>query len=79
MPLGLFDMEFIKLNNIKLCELYYPPYNFKRTGCVCCPFSVDLQEQLDLLSVYIPEERKRAEYLWKPVYEEYRRIKYRLK
>lgn len=25
---------FIKKYNIKLCELYYPPFNFKRTGCL---------------------------------------------
>ena len=28
-----FEKEFIKRNNIKLCKLYYPPYNFERTGC----------------------------------------------
>lgn len=71
--------EFIKRNNIRLCELYYPPYNFKRTGCVCCPFSLDLQEQLDKLAIYLPTERKRAEYLWRTVYTEYRRIGYRLR
>ncbi len=74
-----FVNEFIKRNNIELCELYYPPYNFKRTGCVCCPYSVNLQEQLDVLAVYLPSERKRAEYIWKEVYEEYRRIEYRLR
>ena len=71
--------EFIKQNNIELCELYYPPYNFKRTGCVCCPYSVQLQEQLDRLALYLPNERKKAESIWKPVYEEYRRIGYRLR
>ena len=71
--------EFIKRNGIRLCELYYPPYNFKRTGCVCCPFSLDLQEQLDKLAIYLPTERKRAEYLWRTVYAEYRRIGYRLR
>ena len=25
---------YIAEKKIKLCELYYPPYNFKRTGCV---------------------------------------------
>lgn len=71
--------EFIKRNNITLCELYYPPYSFNRTGCCCCPYSLDLQEQLDVLSLYLPNEKKKAEALWKPVYDEYRRIGYRLR
>jgi 3'-phosphoadenosine 5'-phosphosulfate sulfotransferase (PAPS reductase)/FAD synthetase len=69
---------YIKERNIKLCELYYPPYNFKRTGCKGCPFSLDLQKQLDIMSIYLPEERRQCEAIWKPVYEEYRRINYRL-
>ena len=28
-----FEIEFIKKYNIKLCKLYYPPFNFERTGC----------------------------------------------
>lgn len=71
--------EFIQQNNIELCELYNPPYNFKRTGCVCCPYSVNLQEQLDTLDAYLPAERWRAEYIWNKVYTEYRRIGYRLR
>lgn len=79
MPLGLFDMEFIKLNKIRLCELYYPPYNFKRSGCKGCPYSLNLQNQLDVMAQYMPEELKQCEAIWKPVYDEYRRIGYRLK
>ena len=71
--------EFIKQNNIELCELYYPPYNFKRTGCKGCAYSLNLQEQLDVMAVYLPNERKQCEQIWKPVYEEYRRIGYRLR
>ncbi len=70
---------FIKRQNIKLCKLYYQPYNFKRTGCKGCPFSLDLQEQLETMELYLPNERKQCELLWKPVYDEYRRIGYRLK
>lgn len=69
---------FIEQNHIELCELYYPPFNFKRTGCKGCPFSLDLQEQLTLMQTYMPKERKQCEIIWKPVYEEYRRIHYRL-
>ena len=69
---------YIKTRNIKLCELYYPPYNFKRTGCKGCPYSLDLQHQLDIMAVYFPEERKQCEMIWSKVYKEYRRINYRL-
>lgn len=70
--------EFVRNNGIKLCELYYPPYNFKRTGCKGCPFSTDLQSQLDVMAIFLPAERRQCETIWKPVYEEYRRIGYRL-
>ena len=74
-----FEDWYISERKIELCELYYPPYNFKRTGCKGCPFSLDLQEQLDLMSVLLPAEKKQCEIIWKPVYEEYRRIGYRLR
>lgn len=69
---------YIKERNIRLCELYYPPFNFKRTGCKGCPFSLDLANQLEVMGRLLPNERKQCEILWKPVYEEYRRIGYRL-
>ena len=69
---------YIKERNIRLCELYYPPFNFKRTGCKGCPFSLDLANQLDVMGRLLPNVRKQCEILWKPVYEEYRRIGYRL-
>lgn len=70
---------YIQARNIKLCRLYYPPFSFKRTGCKGCPFALDLQEQLETMQRLLPAERKQCELLWKPVYEEYRRIGYRLK
>lgn len=70
---------FIKEHNIQLCELYYPPFNFTRSGCKGCPFSLTLQEQLETMKLYMPAERKQCEFIWKPVYEEYRRLNYRLK
>lgn len=69
---------FIKTYNIKLCELYKPPYNFDRTGCKGCPYNIYLQRELETLQRYFPNERKQCELIWKPVYEEYRRIGYRL-
>lgn len=69
---------YIRERNIQLCDLYYPPYNFQRTGCKGCPYSIDLQRQLDIMAAYLPEERKQCEKIWGKVYKEYRRIHYRL-
>lgn len=74
-----FENEFIKNLNIKLCKLYYPPFNFDRTGCVGCPYNKDLQRDLELLKQYLPNEYKKACLIWQPVYDEYKRINYRLK
>lgn len=74
-----FEDWFIDKYSIRLCELYYPPFNFKRTGCKGCPFSLELQKQLDVMEKLLPNERKQCEVIWKPVYDEYRRIGYRLK
>lgn len=70
---------FVRKNLIKLCDLYLPPYNFERTGCMCCPFSLDLQHQLDVLEELLPQQYQQAETIWKPVFDEYRRLGYRLK
>ncbi|HCJ37867.1 MAG TPA: phosphoadenosine phosphosulfate reductase [Erysipelotrichaceae bacterium] len=65
--------------SIDLCELYEEPYNFKRTGCKGCPFALRLQEELDKIEKFFPKEYKQCEIIWKPVYDEYRRIGYRLR
>lgn len=82
-PLAVVSEEweqwFIDKYNIQLCELYYPPYNFERTGCKGCPFAIKLEETLKTMEKFFPAERKQAEFLWKPVYDEYRRIGYRLR
>jgi len=82
-PLIVVDEEwennFIKEHNIKLCKLYYPPFNFTRTGCKGCPFALDLQKNLDTLKELLPNEYKQCMILWKPVYDEYKRIGYRLR
>ena len=74
-----FENWFINKYNIELCKLYREPFNFKRTGCVGCPYSLDLQEQLDTMAMYLPNEKKQCEMIWKPVYQEYRRLGYRLR
>ena len=70
---------YVEKRQIKLCKLYYPPFSFERTGCKGCPFNIRLQDELDLLEEYLPAERKQCEIIWGPVYEEYRRIGYRLR
>lgn len=81
-PLSVVTEEwedwYIERKGIRLCELYYPPFNFKRTGCKGCPFSLDLQEQLSLMQLYLPKEREQCEIIWAKVYAEYRRIGFRL-
>ena len=61
-----------------MCKLYYPPFNFQRTGCKGCPYSLDLQKQLEIMAVYLPQEKKQCEQIWGKVYAEYRKIDYRL-
>ena len=70
---------FIVEYDIEICDIYKPPYNFDRTGCKGCPFALHLQHELDVLEEFFPNERKQCEEIWKPVYDEYRRIGYRLK
>lgn len=70
---------FIKEYDVEICDIYKPPYNFSRTGCKGCPFAPDLKKELEALEKYFPEERKQCELIWGPVYNEYRRIGYRLK
>lgn len=70
---------FIENYNIDICDIYKPPYNFERTGCKGCPFAKDIKHELDVLKQFFPDERKQCEIIWKPVYDEYRRINYRLK
>lgn len=74
-----WEKWFIDKYNLEVCELYNEPYNFKRTGCKGCPFALKLEEELETLEKFFPAERKQCEIIWKPVYDEYRRINYRLK
>jgi 3'-phosphoadenosine 5'-phosphosulfate sulfotransferase (PAPS reductase)/FAD synthetase len=70
---------FIDTYKIDISDIYKSPYNFKRTGCKGCPFALHIQEELDTLEKFFPAERKQCEIIWKPVYDEYRRIGYRLR
>lgn len=73
-----FVDAFVEAYKVELCRLYLPPYSFKRTGCKGCPYSVDLERQLEVMEELLPNERKQCEMIWEPVYSEYRRIGYRL-
>lgn len=68
---------FINKYDVKLCKLYSDPYNFTRTGCKGCPYNLHLAKELEVLEQYLPQERKQCEIIWKPVYDEYRKIGYR--
>ena len=81
-PLSVITKEwedwYIKEYNVDICDIYKEPYNLERTGCKGCPFALYLQKELDTLEKFFPEERKQCELIWKPVYDEYRRLGYRL-
>lgn len=74
-----WENEFIERERVSLCKLYYPPFNFKRTGCKGCPYNEDIQTDLNTLYKLLPNEYKQCLHLWKPVYDEYIRIGFRLK
>ena len=70
---------FIEEYDVDICDIYKEPYNFTRTGCKGCPFNPHLQKDLDIIAKFFPREREQCEIIWEPVYNEYRRIGYRLK
>ncbi len=70
---------FIETYHVEICDIYKEPYSLERTGCKGCPFNPHLQKDLEMLKEKFPSEYKQCEIIWKPVYEEYRRIGYRLK
>ena len=83
-PLAVISKEweewFIEKHDVKLCKLYYLPYNFERTGCKGCPFNPLLNADLATMDACgMGNERRQCEYIWQPVYAEYRRLGYRLK
>lgn len=73
-----FVDKAIYIYQIALCKLYYPPYNFERTGCKGCPFNMKLKEQLEIMKELLPDEYKQCNIIWGKVYEEYKKLGYRL-
>lgn len=80
-PLAPLTNEFVfwfcKEYGIECSRLYYPPYNFERTGCIGCPFNTKLHEDLQVLKELSPVDYRRAVNLFGAVYAEYSRINYR--
>lgn len=80
-PLSICSDEFmdwyIETRKIELCSLYYPPFNFTRTGCKGCPFNIYIGKELEVLKTLLPAEYRQCWTIWQPVYEEYARINYR--
>ena len=70
---------FINEFGIEICDIYKPPLNAIRTGCKACPFSIHIEEELSMLRTYFPEEYRQALLIFGPVFDEYKRIGYRIK
>ena len=81
-PLKPCTNEFVEevLSQLRypVCELYKEPFNFKRTGCMGCPFNIELKAELTKLLKYSPKQAKVAYTIWKPVYDEYAKLNYRI-
>ena len=73
-----FIDKAIHIYQIELCSLYYPPFNFERTGCKGCPYNMKLQQQLEVMKELLPSEYKQCQLIWGKVYKEYERLNYRL-
>ena len=43
------------------------------TGYKGCPFALHLQDQLNKMELFLPNERKQCEMIWKPVLDEVER------
>lgn len=73
-----FVDTFVETYNVQLCSLYYPPYNFERTGCKGCPFNLKLKQDLEKMQELLPSEYKQCQILWGKVYDKYKDLGYRL-
>ena len=73
-----FVETFLKETGHTICNLYKEPFNFKRTGCLGCPFNINLKAELTKLLEYSPNQAKAAYTIWKPIYDEYAKLNYRI-
>lgn len=73
-----FIQSFVKYENISINPLYKSPFNFKRTGCRGCPFSLTIQKDLEIMQKLLPVDYFSANSTFGNVYNLYRNIGYRL-
>ena len=59
--------EFIEYYNIPLSRAY-TEYGMRRTGCIGCPFSIKLKDDLEILYKYEPNKYKACMFWLKDVY-----------
>ena len=59
--------EFIKRYNVPVSDAY-TKYGFRRTGCCCCPYTPDIEQQLEYLWNNEPNKYKASMYWLKDVY-----------
>ena len=59
--------SFIKKYNVPLSKAY-TEYGLERTGCFCCPFSLQLKDNLETLYKHEPTRYKASMYWLKDVY-----------
>lgn len=59
--------DFIEKYNVPLSEAY-TKYGFTRTGCMACPFALDVDKNLEYLFKYEPARYKAAMHWLKDVY-----------
>lgn len=59
--------KFIKAYNVPLSRAY-TEYGATRTGCFCCPFALDIADNLETLHKYEPNRYKAALFYLKDVY-----------
>lgn len=59
--------EYIKVFNVKVSEAY-TTYGLDRTGCMACPFAVNIRQDLEALYIFEPNKYKASMKMLKKVY-----------
>ena len=60
--------EYEELFNIKHSKCY-TEYGFKRTGCACCPYGKEFDDELKMLGQYEPNLCKAVKNIFRDSYE----------
>lgn len=72
------DYELTLFDRIEVIKTAYGKYDLEHNAYISFSGGKDSTVLHYLMDEAVPNERKQCEILWKPVYEEYRRIDYRL-